>query len=149
MSRKTRPSKKSWIICAIKTMSMLRKYLTCLTFPLQSNYRRRIATYERYFKKSDIRKRKKGEVWATIDYKMTKRAQSGRKSEVRLNGKIIPDSTVRKEIPRHVTTYQQWTRFAATGSHPFHPLAALILTQASTKSYDSCWIRNRDTSHFS
>lgn len=70
--------------------------------------------YQRLFKELGIRKNKGGSSWNWVDHRITKRKEQNRKSALYIDGKLVPDKKVKKEVARHVSTYEQHLRFTGT-----------------------------------
>lgn len=90
-------------------------------FPASTDIFNRIGIYKRLFAKWEFRKNNRGKDWIWVNHRIEKRAALGKKSSVLRKGNLQDRNTVRKEIARHVTTYEE---VQAAGSEP--PISPVI-----------------------
>ncbi|KAJ9264744.1 hypothetical protein DTO195F2_2195 [Paecilomyces variotii] len=89
----------------------------------------RIGIYKRLFAKWEFRKNNRGKDWIWVNHRIEKRAALGKKSSVLRKGNLQDRNTVRKEIARHVTTYEEVQAAVAT---PETPEDFMIVTPAGS-----------------
>ncbi|KAJ9200819.1 hypothetical protein DTO164E3_3969 [Paecilomyces variotii] len=87
-----------------------------------------IATYKRLFARWEFRKNNRGKDWIWVSRRIEKRAALGKESCVFRRGTLQDRNTVRKEIARHVTTYEKAQAAVAT---PKTPEEFMIVTPAA------------------
>jgi hypothetical protein len=68
---------------------------------MPANNTSRKAQYERHFKKWGFQKNKKRDVWEAIALKVTKRKRENKKSEVKIDGEVVPVKKLKKELSRY------------------------------------------------
>ncbi|KAJ9238304.1 hypothetical protein DTO280E4_6127 [Paecilomyces variotii] len=86
-------------------------------------------TYKRLFAKWEFRKNNRGKDWIWVNRRIEKRAALGKKSNVLRKGNLQDRNTIRKEIARHVTTYEKAQAEVAT---PETPEDFMIVTPAGS-----------------
>ncbi|KAJ9271887.1 hypothetical protein DTO212C5_1968 [Paecilomyces variotii] len=94
----------------------------------------RIGIYKRLFAKWEFRKNNRGKDWIWVNHRIKKRAALGKKSRVLRKGNLQDPNTVRKEIARHVTTYEEAQAAVAT---PETPEDFMIVTPAGSTARQS------------
>ncbi|KAJ9396827.1 hypothetical protein DTO282F9_6230 [Paecilomyces variotii] len=86
-------------------------------------------TYNRLFRRWEFRKNNRGKDWIWVNRRIEKRAALGKKSNVLRKGNLQDRNTIRKEIARHVTTYEKAQAAVAT---PETPEDFMIVTPAGS-----------------
>ena len=90
------------------------------------------AQYETQLKKWNIRKNLTNEEWNYTLLQVRKRKFDGKESDVYLNGRVVPEKRIKKEMSRHFTLTQE--QFLDTVSIPSTPEAITVSTPAATVS---------------